>query len=378
MTFTASAVERVSACPASAILPQHRTTSAYADTGNEGHAALCAYAKARRVAADYEPPLEWQGLCEAVGAIEGDLHAEVAMAINVATLEARVLGYDIGRNYNLREFEIAGTADLVAVTPTHVIVIDAKTGWGDVTRPARNGQLRTLGLMACRAFGRERAHVAILHCHEGDTDPRWQWAELDELDLDETAFQLERTFRAISLAASRAQAGRSPDVTEGPWCRYCPAKTSCPAKIGLAIQVAEGRVIDGSIVELTPERAGIAWRRARAMKQLIEQVEDAVKVCLDEHGEIPLPDGKVLRRVMKDGNEKLDGDAVWQVLADTVGRELADKCVTRTATKKRLGEMLRHDLGRAGAATEREVLEEVRRRGGAAKGRESRIVEVDR
>lgn len=378
MTFTASGFERVAACPASAVLPQHRSASAYADTGNSGHDVLCRFVLARRAAADFEAPIEWQGLCDAITDIADRLNPELAMAINVATLDARILGSNIGRDYQLRELEVAGTADLVGATETHAIVIDAKTGWGEVVHPVRNKQLRLLALMACRVFGRDAARVAILRCHENDDEPRWEWAELDAMDLDETAFELDRTYRAVSLVAARVQAGRLPDVTEGGWCKYCPAKVTCPAKVGLALHVAEGRVLDGPVVlPLTPERAGVVWRRLGAAKQLVTHLEAAVRACLDEHGEIPLPGGARLRKALVDGKEKLDGDVVWQVLVEVGGRELADRCVTRNATKKRLGEVLRHDFGREGAAREREVLAEVRQRGGAERGRESRLIEIE-
>lgn len=378
MTLTASAFERILACPASAALPQHRTASVDADTGHAGHEVLCRFVEARRSGAEYEPPIEWQGLCDAIEDVAPLLQAELAMAINVATLEARSLGSNIGRAYELRQLEVAGTADLVGATDTHVIVIDAKTGWGEVAPPARNRQLRLLALMASRVFGRTRALVAILRCHENDDQPRWDWAELDEMDMDETAFELDRGYRSISLVVARVQAGEMPDVTEGAWCKYCPAKVTCPAKVGLALNVAEGRLLDRPVVlPLTPERAGIVWHRLGAAKQLVTHLEAAVRMCLDEHGEIPLPGGATLRKVVVDGKEKLEGDVVWQVLAEVGGRELADRCVTRNATKKRLGEVLRHDFGRQGSAREREVLEEVRRRGGAERGRESRLVEID-
>jgi hypothetical protein len=378
MSFSASGFERVAACPASAVLPQHRNASAYADTGNSGHEVLCRFVLARRTAAAFEAPIEWQGLCDAIADFADKLHPELAMAINVATLDARILGSNIGRDYQLRELEVAGTADLVGATETHAIVIDAKTGWGEVTHPTRNKQLRLLALMACRVFGRDAARVAILRCHESDDGPRWEWAELDAMDLDETAFDLDRTYRAVSLVAARVQAGRLPDVTEGSWCKYCPAKVTCPAKVGLALQVAEGRVLDGPVLmPLTPERAGVVWRRLGVAKQLVTQLEAAVRVCLDEYGDIPLPDGSSLRKILVDGKEKLDGDAVWEVLVELAGREVADRCVTRHATKKRLGEVLRHDFGRGGAAKEREVLAHVRERGGATRGKEIRLVEVE-
>jgi hypothetical protein len=137
-------------------------------------------------------------------------------------------------------------------------------------------------------------------------------------------------------------------------------------------------VLDGPVVlPLTPERAGVVWHRLGAAKQLVTHLESAVRACLDEHGEIPLPNGGVLRKVISDGKESLDGDLVWQVLVETSSRELADRCVTREATKKRLAEVLRHDFGRSGAKTMREVVEEVRRRGGSKRGKTINLVEVE-
>lgn len=376
--FSASGAERADACPASVALPQHNTASKYSEGGNDGHDVLCSYVTASKACEEYEPPPKWQGVCDAVAEIAHLLEPEMAMAVNVATGAGRILGHNLGRNYPaLDDFEIPGTADLVGVTATHVIIIDLKTGWQPVTPAARNKQLRTLALMASRIYGRDAAKVGILVCHEDDDDPRWDWAELDVFDLEDTLDMLSVTFKRASLAAAQIAAGKSPNVSEGAHCKYCPAKFTCPAKVGLAIQVAEGKHFDG-VMPLTPERAGIAWSRLQAFKQAVTQpLEAAVRAFLEEHGEIPLPNGSVLRRVVVNGNESLDGDTVWQVLTEIHGREVADQAVERKATKKRLGEVLREVVGKGSGKAVDAVIEAVRDRGGSKRGSRVDLVEIN-
>lgn len=384
MTITASAFERVAACPGSAVLPQANTTSEWAMLGNEAHEAVCAFVMQLREgmsegAALVNVPAEWQPACEELGEDARSYTPEAAFAMDVRTLKARYLGSDIGRAYRIGPTEVAGTADLAGLIDGRVVVVDLKSGWGPVTLPGRNKQLRLLALMACQVWGATRATVAVLRCHEGEA-PTWQWAELDELDLDETLAEMHRALRAVDVAAIAVQAGRLPDVAEGPYCKYCPAMTSCPAKTALIKRLANGSEADELelLKPLDARTAGVAWERLGHAKRLLQRIESACHAALHQFGALELPSGKLLRKVTTDGNERIDGSRAYDVVVELLGREMAEEATKRTMTKTALADALRRHLGRAGAAREREALEEMRRRGIITRGTQEKLVEIDR
>ena len=387
MSFTGSAFERVRACPASAALPQINTTSEWAETGLDGHGSLNALVRAINggvsVAEALERvPDEWSALCGAVAqhVKPWALRSEASYAYNVATGAARFLGCDLERRYHLGPFEVACTLDLDGQDKDAAVVIDAKTGHGDVTPAERNQQLRFQALCAARARGLDHARVALLRCTEGGS-PRWDWAHLEVWDLDATAQEVLDAFTQVSAALIDVNAGRVPDVTEGGHCKYCPAAPVCPAKTSLIRQMADLTAFEGAefLKPLSPEQAGIAYRRLQAFKALAKPIEAAIMAALEERGELPLPDGKVLRRVLVPGNEALDGDVVHQVVTELHGRDIADAAVERKATKKRLKDALQMATVRGGTSeAERRVLDEVRKRGGASKGTKRELEEIDR
>jgi hypothetical protein len=49
---------------------------------------------------------------------------------------------------------------------------------------------------------------------------------------------------SVHKAGAEVLAGITPDVREGGWCKYCPARQSCPAKMGLlAAFVSKGPAV---------------------------------------------------------------------------------------------------------------------------------------
>jgi hypothetical protein len=383
MMFSASSFERVQRCAASSALPQNGTTSQYAEKGIDGHAALAAFVCQIREGVSLDAALvncpdEWAGLCESIAPMAPHLRPELAFAMDVTTGSARVLGENIQRHYQLEDNEVAGTADLAGTIDDVAVVIDLKTGFADVAHPERNQQLAMLALMAERAWGCNRAKVAIVRCHEGG-EPRWVWADLDVFDLDQTFSEVQRAAVAVHEAAETIREGRLPSTQEGAWCRHCNAVLSCPSKQGLIKRLANGAEMDelDLMLPLDSKTAGIAWERLQTARRLLQRVEAACHSALEQFGALELPSGKLLKKVTTDGNERLHGDTVHWVVDELFGEEAAFEVVERTATKKRLEETMRKMLGRGGAAKAREVLDEVRRRGGVTRGTTTKLVEVD-
>lgn len=386
MTFTASGFDRAVGCPGSFALPQANTTNQYADRGNDGHAAICAFVSQVREgvsidAAILNAPEEWQEACEELAPYAPHLVPEAAFGLCVSDVGAtRVdfLGSDIGRAYDRSPGWVYGTADLAGLVGGEAIVIDVKTGWTEVAHPERNLQLRLLACMVASYYGVGSARVLILRCPEGQ-NPRWIAGRLDALDLDETEALARRTHQEIQCQQILAIA---PSVAEGAWCRYCPATPYCPAKTALIRRLATGDETTelDMMVPLDKRTAGIAWERLRVARSMLKRIEGACHAFLAEHGEIELPSGKLLRKVEEAGNERIDGERAYEMLRSFNHHQLdgvAEKAFARTVTKKALGVALREEFGRGGAEKERQLLEEMRSRGIITRAVTSKIVEVD-
>lgn len=373
MIGTASALPRLLQCPGSAHLEQIRSTSELAEKGAWRHRFLELVSTVGPIEAILHIPEEYQAICEALPTDElpTNLGAEVAFAVDLADGRGWEIGRGLDRAYgDLPAFAIAGTADVVGLSNEVVYIADWKSA-GHQGRARDSLQLRFLALAACRAYGRDRATVELIRLSD-DGQPRRDAHTYDELDLDAFALEL------------RARLPGSTDRTlhTGPWCGYCPSRPVCPAQSRMAVEVAEGRLFDepGSLLPLTPERAGVAWDRLKATKALLSHVESAVMATLDEAGGmLPLPGGRQLVKRTVPGNEKLDGEVAFAVLLEQHGQEVARSAVAMTVTKAGIKDALRPIAQKHGQLSklEKATLEEVRKRDGASRGTRTVVEEAE-
>lgn len=370
---TASGLGRAMTCGASMHLPVVRSNSAAADRGTWRHVFLARLPEVGAEAALAEVPEEHRAACEAlpIDDLPTGLTAEVAFVYDAAAGTARILGTNLDRNYGeLAPTEIAGAADVVGLADGMALVLDWKSV-GYRQRASESIQLRFLALAAARAYGVDKVRAEIVRL--GDDGEAWRsWHDYEALDLDIFAAELRRW---------AARAPDNHDLVESSYCDHCPSFSCCPAKTMLAIQVAEGRVLDGpeATMPLSPERAGVAWQRIRLARKLLDHIERACIAALDEHGSLPLPGGKTLVRRTVPGNEKLVGDVVFDVLAEKHGADVARAAVGMVATKSGVKDALRPLGTKRGQLTklEAEVLEEVRKRNGSRRGTRTELQEVE-
>lgn len=352
MTPSASAVPRILACPTSATLPQHDYRSKYAEDGQDYHAEIEAAIDVGDESAIPDDILALIG--------PGDeTITERAFAYDVATDTGRELAGVKRRAYgDLRPFEVPGTPDLVIRGERRLVVVDHK-GHEEVTEAERNEQIATYALMVARAYGYDEVEVVIRYRAEWRRPTR---AVLGSLELDAHAAKLRQMF--IDVAAAR----KDPEtyVRTGSHCRYCPAHLSCPRTKALQQQLGSGElevVTEAAIPFANDDDAAQAWELLQRIKLLTTRISAALYARAAERP-IPLPDGRMFGPVEKQGNAKLDGDVVYEVVKEKYGRDIADTAVTRSATQKRLKEALGFVGAKSVAAASKEVLAEVEKRGG--------------
>lgn len=336
---TASRLERAMNCAASCVLPVVERVGGEAQTqgkavhkfledvrnnggGEEGRELALA-----SVSDEYLP------LCAAIDLAAlpvnpEEFAAEVAFAWHWVTDTARELGRGLDRDYaEALDTEFVGTADVVGVLPDAVWVGDFKPRWSpNVTPAARNYQLKFLALAACRAYGRNEAHVELIH-----VGPDGAWhdrAKFDAYELDLFAGELR------GLAEYVAQARAMPEVataTEGPWCKFCPSFAACPAKRSLALALAQA---PDNVIQLSPETAGAAWARLKAARQVLDRVEEVLESYARETP-FTTPDGVVVQAGER-RMEKIDGNAARPVL-ERLGIKAGEWSVTKQAITKAAG-----------------------------------------
>src|SRR5579871_6671942 len=318
--ITASGLEAAIHCPASAVLPRAYSTSAWAEDGIARHEFL------RRVlppsSLPYEEAIEFvpkdlRSQCAAIGLaglddLMGDCRktarAEVAYAYNVDTGVVRELGVAISRQYAKHlgvrtsakaERWICGTLDLEGGSfDGSWTVKDWKSGHGDVTHAKENPQVKFFGVV----LGKSKPNVskvrsAIVRLHDDGRVEHESRATYTALELDTFADTMGEAVEAVAKARRHLQVHKTVDVVEGPWCRYCPAFASCPAKQALVrAMVPELDAIGNRIAEMTVDEAGKAWATYKRIKRIFETVERALKdrALLEP---IPLPSGKWARPV---------------------------------------------------------------------------------
>lgn len=364
--FTGSQAERAELCPASQALPWAKAEAEPARRGNVVHAFLALVPRVGReaalaaIATDEDRAtcavidLDRLPIVDAAG-----FAAEVALAYDVELTTAREIGRDIGRAYGpLGPHEVPLTLDVLGLGADgqSVFVGDYKTGRGHVTPARENRQLRLGALAACRAYGRERAEVALVHVV--DDHVFFDRATLDIFDLDAHADDLRITAAAVLAARQEVATGRTPDVVEGAHCRYCPAFKGCPAKTSLLRNITErpsewrGQV-SAALVEsedeaLDLERARQAYMLWRRAKEVVDRAGDQLHAYAFEVGGIPLDDGRVFGPV-RTAREYVDGAITRKVLTELHGADIAERAVTYESTKSAIRDALRVVASTSGA-----------------------------
>lgn len=185
---------------------------------------------------------------------------------------------------------LCGTADLVVLDAYGLRVYDWKTGSGANAGP----QLRTLGLMAARAYGVDTVRVAAL--------------EVSKSGVNEVCVETLDSFDLAGIASDLAEQIASIDTAEpkpGSHCGelYCAARLSCPLGNAAMAEVVDiipaeslVRRRDYRITDpiTTPEHAAWALDVCRLVGAKLDAIKDSIKAMVPPEG-WRLDDGSILR-----------------------------------------------------------------------------------
>jgi hypothetical protein len=377
-----SAFERLARCRVSAALPHAHHESFYSRRGTAIHEFLESVSKVgREQALDLVEP-EFQSACAELN-LDGlheqlSLATEVAIAYDVETDTARELGRGEGRKYDdVKESELPATLDVVGVRPVAAgrrgLVIDWKTGWS-TRKPIENvAQLDVGALLAARAYGCDVVEVQLIHVFE-DLDPWVQRRVIEGWEIDAFAAFVREVYADALRIRSEMQAGRNPrDYNTGPWCDGCGARQFCPAQTALLRSVISRDLFDGPLrMAPIPDDALVdMWHRVHEAQSILNLVKSKVLTVASERslylGKTPDGRDRWLGSVTKQGPEKLDGEIVFDVIAELYGEECASAATKVTATKKDIEAAVKKAVPRGqGAKSIAAALERVRKTPGGS------------
>jgi hypothetical protein len=117
-------------------------------------------------------------------------------------------------------------------------------------------------------------------------------------------------FRA-KLAEQLKYQGASP----GRCCKYCPRRHECePRKQYTRAAIESLAKVDPGTI--TGDALGELWDKSRAVKRAVELYETLVDVYIDNHGGLPLPDGRRMIHA-KRTREVIDARKAWPIMRAT-------------------------------------------------------------
>lgn len=296
---TGSAVERAVYCPASCVLERAGHSGDAARKGTENHEEIADGDSSTRVVGEL-----------LTGAT--DARHEVAYALDVEHQTVREIGCNLGRNYGrLGETEIALTIDLECRRDGAWWVGDWKSR-GRVTSVAANWQIRC-------------AVIAVMTRHATDTVVGFL-GYLDDSELEHETFdafhvstwwgELRGALAQIRKAAAVVDAGETPEVTAGRWCKYCPSLPYCPAHTRLALSLlGELDGVEAAIGSLSVDQCGRAWELLAQYDVLADRVRETIRERARREL-VPLSNGRRLALVECKGRRVLDQKRAKEMLAE--------------------------------------------------------------
>lgn len=255
---SASSMERYLLCPGSYAaergLPD--TTSADAETGNRIHAVLAGETVTPPLTDDEERTME-------------SCRSQATALLN--TLLPHRDEMHLERRYWWGG-EWSGKPDVVAIDKDqgHAVVIDYKTGRGDVTEAAGNMQLRALAVLVSAEHWPERVTVAIVQPLAGAVS-------VCEYGPDEL-LAAHNEIKVIIASIHQPDAIRRPSAKA---CKYCKAKAQCPEAQSLVETLPSEVSRDGREIVMSPERMAAFLEIAPAAEAVIEAVRSKARRMIE-------------------------------------------------------------------------------------------------
>lgn len=319
--FGGSSASRWMSCPgsigltersrASGDIPAESASSEYASEGTRAHLLLSECLEGGQDA--YERPEL---------ADDADMMVHVQSALDAFRRLGRGTRFIETRVYPIADrADVFGTVDFALLLDGVLSVVDFKYGKGIRVSPEDNTQLKFYALGLLLALPASAVHTVRPGIHQPRTSGREiQWGTAL------TADDLRGWGEALARAVGEAETPGAP-LSPGDHCRWCPAKSMCPAQSALLFD-SFGTAAPPA--KLSDEEIGARLQQAVVLRDYIRELEAIVYARLKAGSTIP--GWKLVRRktnrVWKEGAEK--------VLVDTAGDAAYNKTLLSPAAAEKL------------------------------------------
>lgn len=339
---TASGVDLLLACPASATFP----TVQDAESPEVAARGTAEHAERLRLGELPEKVRRWFG---------ADPRFEIAAAGDVVPLPETtpqqrflLVGYDIGRTYPdfERQSWICGSADAARVDGDVLSVMDLKTGRGQARGslgpPEKSGQLLSLAwiLGGVASLSRPDWRPSRVRLSWWTTAEREDDVEDAEIRWDDVEGWVESRLRPVvvsALAAAEHEPSTALRLRRGSHCTHCRAFWACPAQGGALRRLSGTK---GNLAELGTCDLARLWDDLQAGERIVQAAKKSLNQLV-RLGDVDLGDGRELR---SSRTTQTRVDPV--VAAEVLGDRFLD-CATVSVTQEGIRQALGSDAAKA-------------------------------
>jgi len=221
--------------------------------------------------------------------------------------------------------KLTGTPDLAVYHKKIALIVDWKSGWGDVEPPETNNQMISYAIMFLEELEKGK--------HEVDTfnlmivQPKLGQVK----SITMTPEKIRALAKDIEQIIDEAEKEGEPEFTTGPWCAACFKSMNCPAFAGQVQALAKFLVPGSELEAKTAVAAMLPFAKACAF--MAKKIEDLAKGYVDKYGELDLGGGhKYIKAI--DQRKEVEVKKTLSILNEYFAEEdIFARCLSISLTK---------------------------------------------
>jgi len=252
--------------------------------------------------------------------------------------------------------KLSGTPDLAVYHKKTVLIVDWKSGWGDVEPPETNNQIISYAILILEEL--EKKGLEIHGFNLMIVQPKLGQVK----SVNMTPEQIRALAKDIETIIDEAEKEGEPEFTTGPWCAACFKSMNCPAFAG-QVQALAKFLVPGSELEAKTAVAALL-PFAKACSFMAKKIEDLAKAYVDKHGELNLGYSQKYIKAI-DQRKEVEVRKALRILKEYFPEDqIFDECISISltkimnlakATKRGLTTILSNRLTQEGAITQKPI-----------------------
>jgi len=221
--------------------------------------------------------------------------------------------------------KLTGTPDLAVYQKRIALVVDFKSGWGDVEPPETNNQMIAYAIMFLEWLEKQGMEVDTFNLMI--VQPRLGQVKSTTM----TAEQIRALATDIETVIDEAEAEGEPEFVTGPWCAACFKSMGCPAFAGQVMALSKFLVPGSELEVKTAVAAMLPFAKACAF--MAKKIENLAKGYVDKHGELDLGAGQKYIKAI-DQRKEVEVKKTLEILKEYFSEEdIFARCLSMSLTK---------------------------------------------